>query len=89
MDAIYRTLTAGRIPDGNAKWELISRLGPMEPVKPVFLQRIGLSMAQATAVVDQNGTSHCQRPVTRPEPRPALTSSQESATLNAPLNAHC
>jgi len=53
MDAIYRALTTGRIPDGNAKWELISRLGPMEAVKTVFLQRIGLSMAQAAAVVER------------------------------------
>ena len=53
MDAIYRALTSGHIPGGRAKWELISKLGPMEPVKNVFVQRRGLSITQAAETIER------------------------------------
>lgn len=53
MDAIYRALTNGRIPGGRTKWELIDKLGPMEPVKNVFVQRHGLSPTQAAETIER------------------------------------
>ena len=53
MDAIYKALFAGHIPRETAKRELINRLGPMEPVKNIFVQRLGLSVKQAAKVVEK------------------------------------
>ncbi len=53
MDAIYRALTGGQVPHGNAKWELIRRLGPMAPVKNVFVQTVGLSPEQAAGTMER------------------------------------
>lgn len=39
------------IPGGARKWALIERLGPMEPVAGVYVQRCGLSREEASAVV--------------------------------------
>lgn len=43
---IRRTLETS-IPGGATKWRLIERLGPMEPIRDVFVQRAGLSLAEA------------------------------------------
>ena len=51
--AIEKALTGGVIPHGQAKWNLIERLGPMEPVKNVWVQRAGLSIAQAEDVMER------------------------------------
>jgi len=40
-----------RVPGGAAKWRLIERAGPMEPCGPVFVQRAGLSLDEARALL--------------------------------------
>ncbi len=40
-----------RVRGGARKWSLIERLGPMEPVAGLFVQRVGLTLEQAEAVV--------------------------------------
>jgi len=40
-----------RVPGGARKWSLIERLGPMEPVAGVYVQRLGLSRGQAEDVI--------------------------------------
>ena len=40
-----------RIPHGREKWNVIEKLGPMEPVDNSFVQRVGLTLPQATAVI--------------------------------------
>jgi endonuclease V-like protein UPF0215 family len=39
------------VPGGARKWRLIERAGPMEPVAGVFVQRAGLSLSDARALV--------------------------------------
>ena len=39
------------IPGGPEKWAVIEQLGPMEPAGPVYVQRVGLTLEQATTVV--------------------------------------
>jgi hypothetical protein len=51
MEAIRRALN--HIPDGQQKWGWIEQLGPMESVAQVYVQRVGLTLAQAAAVVKQ------------------------------------
>jgi endonuclease V-like protein UPF0215 family len=46
-----RSALLARVPGGARKWELISRLGPMERVGAVHVQRVGLTAAEAEAVV--------------------------------------
>ncbi len=41
-----------RVPGGEAKWRLIEGLGPMEPVAGIYVQRVGLSLSQAKAVIE-------------------------------------
>ncbi|BDP41330.1 UPF0215 protein [Deinococcus aetherius] len=36
-----------RVPGGARKWRLIEALGPMEPCRGVFVQRVGLSLPEA------------------------------------------
>ena len=50
MPAIRRALRA-HVADAAAKWAVIERLGPMEPLGPVWTQRVGLSRARAEAVM--------------------------------------
>jgi endonuclease V-like protein UPF0215 family len=50
LSAIRRALLE-RVPGGARKWAIIERLGPMEPVAGVYVQRVGLSLAQADAVI--------------------------------------
>ncbi|UCG88926.1 MAG: DUF99 family protein [Gemmatimonadota bacterium] len=40
-----------RVPGGKRKWALIQRLGPVEPVGSVFVQRVGLSLAEAATAI--------------------------------------
>ncbi len=41
------------VADGRHKWSLIEALGPMEPVNGLYVQRIGLSSAQAEATLQR------------------------------------
>jgi endonuclease V-like protein UPF0215 family len=52
MGAIQEALRT-RIPEGARRWALIEQLGPPEPAGKVYVQRVGLSMAEATAVVER------------------------------------
>lgn len=51
MAAIRQALT--RVRGGAQKWAWIERLGPMESVGQVYVQRVGLALEQARAVVEQ------------------------------------
>lgn len=42
-----------RIPNAADKWRIIERLGPMEPAGKVFVQRVGVTLAEATAVIER------------------------------------
>ena len=52
MAAIRKALIT-HIPDGMKKWVLIEKLGPMEPVGEIYVQRVGLTPSQAAAVIDR------------------------------------
>ncbi len=45
--AAIREALLTKVPGGAAKWALIERLGAMEPLGRVYVQRVGLSLAQA------------------------------------------
>lgn len=42
-----------RVPGGRRKWRLIERLGPMEPLASVHIQRAGLTLTQAEALLER------------------------------------
>jgi endonuclease V-like protein UPF0215 family len=42
-----------RVPGGARKWGLIEKAGPMEPCAGVMVQRAGISLEDATAVVER------------------------------------
>ena len=44
---LIRQALQTRVPGGARKWRLIERLGPMEPVAGVWVQRAGLSLDEA------------------------------------------
>lgn len=49
---------------GAEKWELIQRLGPMEPAGRIYVQRMGLSLGQAVRVVEHFAIhSHIPEPI--------------------------
>jgi endonuclease V-like protein UPF0215 family len=50
MESIREALTA-RLPGGEKKWAMIEKLGPMEQVYNVYVQRVGLSLEQAHSVI--------------------------------------
>jgi hypothetical protein len=50
LPAIKNTLLT-HVRGGARKWALIERLGPMEPVAGVWVQRVGLSLAEADALL--------------------------------------
>ena len=50
MEAIKDALL-NKVCDGQVKWAIIEKLGPMEPAGPVYVQRVGLTLDQAEAVV--------------------------------------
>ncbi len=59
-----RDALINQMPHGREKWALIERLGPMEPVANVFVQRIGLSMDQAGTVIQRFAVhSHIPEPI--------------------------
>ncbi len=41
-----------KIPDGEKKWNIIQSLGPMEPCKNCFIQRVGVDFQEAEQIVD-------------------------------------
>lgn len=43
----------GNLPGGFKKWEIIKRTGPMEKINNVYVQRAGLDMNQAQAVLEK------------------------------------
>ncbi len=49
--AAIREALLGRVPGGRRKWRLIERLGPMEEVADVRVQRAGLSLEEAGEVI--------------------------------------
>jgi hypothetical protein len=48
---LIREALLGRVPGGRRKWRLLERLGPMEPAGGVWVQRAGLTLAEAERVV--------------------------------------
>ena len=50
VNAIRRALL-GHVPAGVRKWRLIEQAGPMEPVQGLFVQRTGLSLSDAEALL--------------------------------------
>ena len=51
--AAIRAALLTQIPHGERKWQLIDRLGPMEPAGRVYIQRVGLTSEKAVAVVER------------------------------------
>jgi len=49
--AAIREALASRVPGGARKWALVERAGPMEPCAGVFVQRAGLGLDEAAAVI--------------------------------------
>jgi endonuclease V-like protein UPF0215 family len=63
MDAIHNALTS-QIPDGEEKWSIIEKLGEMEVVGKVFVQRVGLSIEEAASVIERFAIhSHIPEPI--------------------------
>lgn len=52
LDAIHDALL-GRVRGGARKWKLIEKAGPMEPVGAVMVQRAGITLADAGAVIER------------------------------------
>lgn len=52
MDAI-RDALLGQVPGGAQKWAVLERLGPMEPLCDVHVQRVGLTAAQAEVALSR------------------------------------
>jgi hypothetical protein len=50
LEAVRKALLS-HITDGGEKWKIIEKTGPMEPVENIFIQRIGLSLGQATNIL--------------------------------------
>ena len=50
MAAIRKALL-NHIPGGPEKWTVIQKLGPMEPVGKIYVQRVGLAIEQAADVI--------------------------------------
>lgn len=50
LPAIRRALL-DRVRGGKRKWTIIERLGAMEPIAGVYVQRVGLSLAEADTVI--------------------------------------
>jgi len=61
--AIRESLTQ-QIPDGEQKWAVIDRLGPMEAVGQVYVQRVGISLEDAESVIERFAIhSHIPEPI--------------------------
>lgn len=52
LDAVERALLS-RVAGGRRKWRLIERLGPMQPAAGVFVQRAGIELREATALIER------------------------------------
>lgn len=52
LEAVRQALI-GHVPAGKRKWSLIEKLGPMEPVGDVFVQRVGISLDTVSALVQR------------------------------------
>lgn len=50
FDMIRKALLK-HIPDGQTKWEILERLGPMERIERLFVQRVGIDRESARATV--------------------------------------
>jgi endonuclease V-like protein UPF0215 family len=63
MSAIKHALHT-HIQGGGEKWSIIQRLGPMEPVGKIYVQRVGLSMEEAAETVGRFSVhSHIPEPI--------------------------
>jgi len=49
--AAIRAALLERVPGGARKWRLVEQAGPMQPLGPIWVQRAGLTLAQAQALV--------------------------------------
>jgi hypothetical protein len=49
--AAIRTALFARVPGARRKWRLIEAAGPMEPLRGVYVQRVGLSREQAESLL--------------------------------------
>ncbi len=52
LDRVRSALLA-RVPGGERKWALIERLGPAEHVAGAYVQRVGLTRAEAATVIEK------------------------------------
>ena len=52
MAAVRQALLT-QIPDGARKWQIIEKLGPMESVAQVYVQRVGLSLKEAHSTISR------------------------------------
>lgn len=48
-----REALVNRVPGGRRKWQLIERLGPMEPLARVYIQRVGMTLTQAETLLER------------------------------------
>lgn len=63
LPAIQNALVS-HVPDGHRKWELIVKLGPMEPLERVYVQRVGIGLEAAAAVIRRFAVhSHIPEPL--------------------------
>lgn len=63
MPSVKKALIS-HIPEGKEKWALIEKLGPMERVGKVHVQRAGLTFNQAASVIEQFSIhSHIPEPL--------------------------
>lgn len=53
LAAIRKALLETGLPQGERKWALIEQAGPMEPAGRAYVQRAGLSLEEAAAVVER------------------------------------
>ncbi len=63
MDSVKKALVT-QVRDGEQKWGLIEKLGPMEPAGRVYVQRVGLTATEAAQVVERFAVySHLPEPL--------------------------
>ncbi|MEW5958675.1 MAG: DUF99 family protein [Chloroflexota bacterium] len=63
LDSIRRVLLT-QIPYGAQKWAIIERLGSLEPAGQVYIQRVGLTLAEAYEVIERFALhSHLPEPL--------------------------
>jgi endonuclease V-like protein UPF0215 family len=63
LDSVRHALLT-QIPQGDKKWNLIERLGPLEPAGQVYIQRVGLTLPAAREVVQRFAIhSHLPEPL--------------------------